>query len=331
MTTNLNKKRVFSGIKPSGDLHIGNYLGAIKQWVSMQNDYQCVFCVVDLHAITVKQDPKYLKQHIREIAKVYLASGLDPKQVNIFQQSEVSQHSELAWILNCIARVADMYKMTQFKDKAGKNRETVSVGLFDYPVLMAADILLYNTDVVPVGEDQIQHVELTRDLAKRFNHQFGLTFKVPEAKILKEGARIMGLDDPDKKMSKSATSVYNYISLLDKPDEAAKKIMKAVTDSGSEIKFDRENKPALANLLTIFSLLTNEPIKNLEKKYAGQGYGTFKKDLAELVKKFLTDFQYKYNNITDVQAWTIMKTGADNVRPLAAETLKRVKEMIGII
>jgi tryptophanyl-tRNA synthetase len=331
MTKPQTKKTVFSGIQPSGNLHIGNYLGAITQWVEMQDDYNCIFCVVDLHAITVKQDPKFLKKKITEIAKIYLASGINPKKASIFRQSDIGAHCELAWILNCVARMADLDKMTQYKEKADQAQETASVGLFDYPVLMAADILLYNTDAVPVGDDQLQHVELTRELGKRFNKQFGLTFKIPEARILKEGARIMGLDDPAKKMSKSAASAYNFIALTDKPDEAAKKIMKAVTDSGSEIKFDKEKKPALANLLTIYSLLADEPIKNLEKKYIGQGYGAFKKDLAEVARSFLKDFQGKYNNISDSDIWNIIKSGAENIRPIAEETLRRAKERMGVL
>jgi tryptophanyl-tRNA synthetase len=328
---NKDKKVVFSGIQPSGNLHVGNYLGAINQWVKMQDEYNCIFCVVDYHAITVKQDPKILKKRILDTAKIYLASGINPKQANIFQQSEISAHTELSWILNCIARNSDLNKMTQFKEKAGQNQDNVGVGLFDYPVLMAADILLYNTDVVPVGDDQLQHVELTRELGKRFNKQFGLTFKIPEAKILKEGARIMGLDDPTKKMSKSAASAYNFISLLDKPDEAAKKIMRAVTDSDSKIIFDKIKKPAISNLLTIYSLIANITIKDLEKRYAGSGYGELKKDLAEAVKIFLTDFQNKYDNITDHEARNILQSGADNIRSIADETLVRTKERLGIL
>jgi len=326
----MKKPVVFSGVQPSGNLHIGNYLGAIAQWVVMQEKNQCIFCVVDYHAITVKQNPEILKKKIIEIAKIYLVLGIDPKKSIIFQQSDISAHTELAWILNCVARMSDLKKMTQFKDKAGEEEENVSVGLFDYPVLMASDILLYNTDVVPVGDDQSQHVELCRDLARRFNSQFGNTFKVPELVVKKEGARIMGLDDPTKKMSKSAKSEYNYVSLIDKPEVAVKKIMKAVTDSGSEIKYDLKNKPAIANLLTIYSLLADQPIKKLEDKYKGKGYGDFKKDLAEVVKNFLTDFQKKYNKISDKEVKKILDEGAEKVRIIADETLKRAKEKIGV-
>jgi tryptophanyl-tRNA synthetase len=333
------KKRVFSGVAPSGNLTLGNYLGAITQWVPMQDEFDCIFCVVDYHAMTVKQDPELLRKRIIEIAKVYLASGINPQKAIIFQQSEVSEHVELAWILNTISRMSDLLRMTQFKDKAGLQDENLNlekinkagVGLFDYPVLMAADILLYDTDVVPVGEDQLQHVELTRDLGKRFNQEFGETFKIPEPRKLKEGARIMGLDDPTKKMSKSANSEYNYIALLDDPEVAAKKIMKATTDLEKEIKFDRENKPGISNLLVIYSLLANKSIKELEKEYIGKGYGDFKKDLAEVVKNFLIDFQKKYNSFSDQDVRKILDEGATKVKPMAEKTLKKVKEKVGII
>jgi len=325
------KPRVFSGIQPSGNLHIGNYLGALTQWVNMQDVYDCIFCVVDYHAITVKQDPKILKQKILNAARIYLACGIDPKKSVIFQQSDIKEHTELAWILNCAsARISDLNKMTQFKDKAGGNQENVSVGLYDYPALMAADILLYDTDAVPVGDDQAQHVELTRLLAKRFNHQFGEVFRIPRVQLLKIGARIMGLDDPTKKMSKSASSEYNYISLTDKPAEAAKKIMRAATDSGKEIKYDPEKKPGISNLLVIYSLLTGEKIKNLESSYSGQGYGVLKKDLSETVRKFLINFQQKLNEISDDEIKKVIKSGADKLRPIAERKVNLVKKKIGI-
>ncbi len=324
------KKIVFSGVQPSGNLHIGNYLGAISQWVKMQDEYNCIFCVVDYHAITVKQDPKVLRKKIIDAAKLYIALGIDPKKSVIFQQSDITAHAELTWILNCVARIADLNKMTQFKEKAGKNQETVSVGLYDYPILMAADILLYDTDAVPVGDDQAQHVELTRVLARRFNTQFGDTFKVPELIIRKEGARIMSLDDPTKKMSKSAASEYNYIALADDPVKAESKILKAVTDSGKEIIYDPDKKPAIANLLTIYSLLSDIPIKELEKKYQGKGYGDFKKDLAGVIKAFLIKFQEKYNSIKDSEIKKILKNGSDRIKPIAEETIKRTKKKIGV-
>jgi tryptophanyl-tRNA synthetase len=323
---------IFSGIKPSGDLTIGNYIGAISQWVKMQEEYNCIFCVVDYHAITVKQDPELLKKRTLDIAKFYIASGLDPKQNIIFKQSDIRAHTELCWLLNCVsARVGDMNKMTQFKDKAGKNQETVSVGLYDYPVLMAADILLYNTDAVPVGEDQVQHVELCRTLARRFNQNYSEVFKIPEVKIKKEGARIMDLINPERKMSKSDANANAYIALLDKPEEAKKKIMRATTDSDGIIKFEKENKPGISNLLIIYSNLANISIKDLEKNYQGKGYGDFKKDLAEVVALFLKDFQTKYNSITDAEVKEIMTTGADKIRPIAEETLLKVKAGIGVL
>jgi tryptophanyl-tRNA synthetase len=349
------KKRVFSGIQPSGNLHIGNYLGAITQWVPMQTEFDCIFCVVDYHAITVKQDPEQLRKKIIEVAKIYLAAGIDPKRSVIFQQSDVKEHTELAWILNTVTRMSDLFRMTQFKDKAGRGvkkwqdsegkeikREIISaeeynaylvnktgVGLFDYPVLMAADILLYNTEVVPVGEDQMQHVELANELAKRFNREFGEVFKIPEAKIIKETARIMGLDNPTKKMSKSAESEYNYIALTDDPEKAAKKIMRAATDSGSEIKL-APDKPGISNLLSIYSSLAGKKIKEIEENYKGKGYGDFKKDVASTVKEFLIDFQNKYNKISDKEVREILDAGAKQVAPIAEETLEKVKEKIGI-
>jgi tryptophanyl-tRNA synthetase len=260
-----------------------------------------------------------------------LASGINPKQSIIFQQSTIKEHTELAWILNCAsARMSDLAKMTQFKDKAsGKHDSNVSVGLFDYPVLMASDILLYDTDAVPVGEDQKQHVELARDLAKRFNHDFGETFKIPEVIIRKEGARIMGLDNPKNKMSKSA-SPANYIALTDSHEVATKKIMRAVTDNGTDIIYDKDQKPAIANLLTIYSLLAKEPIKRIEQKYAGLGYGDFKRGLAEQVCLFLTDFQKKFETISDKEVKAIISAGAESIRPMAVATVNRAKKQLGI-
>jgi len=325
-----NKKTVFSGVQPSGVLHIGNYLGALAQWVEMQNQYNCIFCVVDYHAITVKQEPEELSRRILDVVRTYLAVGINPEKSVIFQQSDITAHTELAWILNCAAaRMADLNKMTQFKEK-GSGKESVNVGLYDYPVLMAADILLYNSDAVPVGDDQVQHVELTRTLAQRFNREYGQVFKVPEVAVRKQGARIMGLDDPTKKMSKSSSSSANYIALIDAPEVAAKKIMRAVTDSGSEIKYDLKKKPAISNLLVTFSLLSGISIKELEARYKGKGYGNFKKDLAEEVKRFLHEFQIKYNSFTDDEVRQILKDGADKIRPVAEETLKRVKNKLGI-
>jgi tryptophanyl-tRNA synthetase len=326
----MSKPRIFSGVQPSGNLHIGNYLGAISQFVALQKDYDCVFCVVDYHAITVLQNPEELKKKIIDIAKIYLAAGIDPENSIIFQQSDIKEHTELGWVLNTITRMSDLNKMTQFKDKGGDN-ENVGVGLFDYPVLMAADILLYDTEVVPVGDDQLQHVELARDLAKRFNHQFKSdTFIIPKAEIRKEGARIMGLDNPEKKMSKSASSEYNYIALTDDVELAKKKIMKAVADSGNEVKYDPENKPGISNLLVINSLLSNKKIEDLEKEYQGMMYGDFKKKVAEAVAEFLTSFQEKYNKISDDEVRAVLDAGVKKALPLAQATMERVKKTIGV-
>ena len=325
-----NKKIVFSGIQPSGNLHIGNYLGAILQWVEMQEKYNCIFCIVDYHAITVKQDPKILRNKIIEIAKIYIASGVNPKKSIIFQQSDIQEHTELAWILNCSsARISDLNKMTQFKDKSEQNKN-VSIGLYDYPVLMAADILLYNSDIVPVGDDQCQHVELARTLAKRFNTDYGKCFKIPEVKIKKQGARIMGLDEPTKKMSKSALSENNYIALTDDPKVAVKKIMRATTDSDLKVKFDIKKKPGISNLLVIYSLLAKKEIKNIEQKYKNKMYGDFKKDLGNIVEEFLINFQKKFNTISDDEVIKILKNNAKQIKPIAQETIERVKKNIGV-
>jgi len=325
------QKTIFSGIKPSGSLHIGQYIGAVSQWVEMQKDYNCIFSVVDYHAITVKQDSEELRKRIIEITKIYLAAGIDPKKSIIFQQSAVPAHAELTWIFNCYgARMADLNKMTQFKDKAGKNQESVSIGLYDYPVLMAADILLYDTDIVPVGEDQKQHVELARDIARRFNTEFSDTFKIPQSIVRKEGARIMSLLDPSKKMSKSEENQNNCINLLDDIEVAKKKIMRAMTDSGSEIVYDPEDKPAIANLLTIYAQLGGRQIPRLVKDYSGKGYGDFKKDLAEVVAKFLEDFQKKYNKISDNDVKKVLEEGREKVEKMANEKMEKVRKLIGV-
>lgn len=326
-----DKKIIFSGIQPSGRLNIGNYIGAISQWAEMQATFDCTFCVVDYHAITVKQDPEILKKRIIEITKIYLACGIDPKKSIIFQQSTVPAHTELAWILNCYGTyISDLNKMTQFKDKAGKNQEAVSVGLYDYPVLMAADILLYNTEIVPVGEDQKQHVELARDVARRFNSQFGDIFKIPQAVVRKEGARIMALLDASKKMSKSDANQNNCIGLLDDIEEVKKKITRAVTDSGNEIKYDLIAKPAISNLLTIYSYLSGKTIKALEKEYEDSNYGNLKKGLTELLVDFLQNFQDKYYAISDGQVLDILEEGRKKADLIANETLDKVKKAIGV-
>ena len=322
--------RIFSGVQPTNNIHIGNYLGAIKNWVELQRKSDCVFCVVDLHALTVYQKPEILRQNILNVAKTYLALGVDPKKSVIFVQSDIKEHVELAWILNTIAKMGEMERMTQFKDKAKQHESNINLGLFSYPVLMAADILLYDTDEVPVGEDQKQHVELARDLAVRFNNLYGETFVVPKPIINQNGARIMGLDDPSKKMSKSAASNFNYVALLDDLKVAEKKIMRAVTDSGSEVKAGA-SKPALTNLLSLYSLLTGREIKDIEKEYNGKGYGDFKKGLAGVVVNFLENFQDRFNKITDKEAKNILKQGAQKAQKLATKKISIVKNKIGLL
>ena len=328
------KKTIFSAVAPSGNIHIGNYFGAIKQWVDLQNstDYKTIFCVVDEHAITVPQDPEKLRSKIIEIAALYLAAGIDPKKSIVFIQSHVSEHTELSWILNTITPVGELQRMTQFKDKAQKQKSVLS-GLLNYPVLMAADILLYKTDVVPVGEDQLQHIELTREIARKFNSRYNETFTIPEPIINKEAKRIMGLDDPSKKMSKSAENSANYIALLDSPEVITKKIKSAVTDSGSEVKFDLDKKPAVSNLMTIYGLFTNETMADLEKKYAGKQYSDFKTDLAEVVVEGLKPIREKYEEIKNDPKLlsTILKNGAKEARGVAEKTMGEVRDEIGFV
>lgn len=327
-------KVIFSGVAPSGNIHIGNYLGAIKQWVMSQDEpaNKNIFCVVDQHAITVPQEPEKLRNKTLEVATLYLAAGIDPEKSIIFIQSHILQHSELNWILSTITPVGELERMTQFKDKSRKQK-SVLAGLLNYPVLMAADILLYQTNLVPVGEDQVQHIELARTIARKFNNTYGETFTIPEPIINKEGKRIMGLDDPSKKMSKSAENSHNYIALLDSPETIREKIKVAVTDSGSEIKYDEENKPAISNLLTIYSLFSKKPIAELEKEYAGKNYSVFKKDLADVVITGLSPLQEKYKKLENdpEQVKNILKSGAQKAREIAGRTMKEVREKVGFL
>ncbi|MFH0768153.1 MAG: tryptophan--tRNA ligase [Chloroflexota bacterium] len=325
------RKRVFSGIQPTGDIHIGNYLGAIRHWVKMQDTFDNIFCIVDLHAITVPQDPQVLKAKTREVTGLLLASGIDPKRSIVFIQSHISAHAELAWILNCFFPMGWMQRMTQFKEKSQKAKELVSVGLFDYPALMAADILLYNTDGVPVGEDQKQHVELARDIAQRFNSIYGETFKLPEPLIPDVGARIMGLDDPTGKMSKSEIASGHAINLLDPPDVIRGKVLRATTDSLREIRFD-ENRPGIYNLLVIYELFTGENRKDIEAHFAGKGYAALKNELGEVVVEGLSLLQRRYQELTADPAYidSILAEGASHARPLAEKTLALVKERVGL-
>lgn len=402
-------QKLFSGVKPSGNLHIGNYLGAVKQWVELQDDNEAIFAVMDLHAITVPQDPKELTRQTLDMIKVYLAAGVDPNKCLLFLQSHVAAHCELTWILNTITKNGDLTKMTQFKDKSGFNIDSVEkiaesffegenvqdvsslimdfvfkelgnplresgelntsvenfkkiitksleiglkmsagnlkeafikdikepfnsveVALFDYPVLMAADILLYDTAVVPVGDDQLQHIELARTLARRFNERFGETFIVPEGRIQKEGARIMGLDDPTKKMSKSAASEYNYISLTDDEETVLRKVKKAVTDSGTDTTYS-DDRPGLKNLINIYSLFGDKTPDEIVTMYEGQGYGAFKTGLAGVISGFLTPFQERFAAISDDEVKTILEAGAVKAQAQAEAKMKQVRERVGLI
>ena len=323
-------KRVFSGVQPTGNIHLGNYLGALKQFVELQDDHECIYCIVDMHAITVPQDPKELREHILDVAALYLAVGVDPKKSIVFVQSDVPGHAELSWVLTCNSYTGELSRMTQFKDKS-KNKESAPTGLFSYPVLMAADILLYDTDIVPVGNDQKQHIELCRDIATRINNKYKKTFVVPEGRFLKEGARIMALDDPTKKMSKSAENIHSRISLLDEPSKIKKSIMKATTDSDGEVRFDVENKPGISNLLNIYSVLSGLSIPELEAKYEGKGYGDFKKDLVEVVVEALAPIKERYEEIRHSdELIQILKDGAKRADAIAQKTMKRVKDNFGL-
>ena len=323
-------KRVFSGVQPTGNIHLGNYLGALKQFVELQEDNECIYCIVDEHAITVPQDPKELKKHILDVAALYLAVGLDPKKSIIFVQSQVSGHAELGWILTCCANTGELFRMTQFKAKS-QGKDSVGAGLLTYPTLMAADILLYDTDVVPVGNDQKQHIELTRDLAIRVNHHYGKTFVVPDGRFMKEGARIMALDDPTSKMSKSAENIHSRISLLDEPSKIKKSIMKATTDSDGIVKFDAENKPGISNLLNIYSALSEKTVAELETMYEGKGYGDFKKDLVEVTIDALAPIKQRYQEIRESKELIeILNDGAQKADAIAQETMKRVRKNFGL-
>lgn len=322
-------KRIFSGIKPTGLIHLGNYFGAIANWLDLQKNYDCLFSIVDLHALTVFQRPEELRRNILDLAKLYVASGLDYKKNIIFRQSEVVEHAELGWILDCVTPIAELNRMTQFKDKSKQHSDNVNAGLFTYPVLMAGDILLYDATTVPVGDDQLQHVELARVIAKKFNNLYGEIFVLPEAKVNKISARLRGLDDPMKKMSKTAPSEYNYIALTDAPDLIRKKIKKAVTDSGSEIVF-QEDKPALSNLIAIYSLTTGLNPKEIEKQFAGKGYGDFKRELAERVVEFVEPIQKRISELSDADIEKILQDGAARARAMAAKKMAIVKKAIGL-
>lgn len=329
-TSKRERERVFSGIQPSGTPHLGNYLGAIRHWVAEQDIFDNIYCVVDMHALTVPQNPTELRENVRQLAATLLACGLDPKRSALFVQSHVHEHAELAWLLNCVTPMGWLNRMTQFKTKAGDDRESVSAGLFDYPVLMAADILLYQADAVPVGDDQRQHVELTRDIANSFNARFGETFVEPRALIREVGARIMSLDNPAKKMSKSDADA-SYIALLDKPEVIRKKIARATTDSQRTIVFD-ESRQGIFNLLTIYQLLVGQTREQIEADFEGKGYKEFKAALTDAVVAALEPIQSRYDQLVadPAELDRLLAAGADRVRPIAQETLAQVMRRMGL-
>ncbi|MBE6034332.1 tryptophan--tRNA ligase [Aminipila sp.] len=323
-------KRVFSGVQPTGNIHIGNYLGALRQFVELQNDNECIYCIVDMHSITVPQDPKELRKHTLDVAALYMAIGVDPKKATVFVQSDVPGHAELSWVLTCSSYTGELSRMTQFKDKS-RGKESAPTGLFSYPVLMAADILLYDTNIVPVGNDQKQHIELCRDLAIRINNKYGETFIVPEGRFLKEGARIMALDEPARKMSKSAENPLSRISLLDDESKIKKSIMKSTTDSEGTIRFDFENKPGVSNLLNIYSSFSGMSIEEIERKYEGCGYGEFKKDLVQVTTDALKSIRERYEEIRNSEELIkALKEGAEKANAVAEQTMARVKDRFGL-
>lgn len=329
--------RIFSGIRPTGGLHIGNYLGAIKQWITLQDTNECVFCIVDLHAMTTPYNPKELQKNILETTAVYLAAGINPEKSIIFVQSEVKEHAELAWLLGTITPMGELSRMTQFKDKSKQHKDYINAGLFTYPVLMAADILLYKAKAVPVGKDQEQHVELTRTIARRFNQKFGLpaqagkVFDEPETLIPKAGAKIMSLTNPKRKMSKS-DEPKSYISLFDSPEDITKKIISAETDSGKDVIYNVTKKPGISNLLTIYSLVTDQSIQDIEKQFKGKGYGDFKKSLAKVLVDYLEPFRRKEKELEtrDVYVKDILEKGASRAKIIAETTMKEVREKMGL-
>lgn len=326
------KKVIFSGVKPSGDLTLGNYLGAIKNWVELQDEYDCYYCVVDLHAITVDQTPKDLRRRTLEILAQYIAAGIEPEKNTMFIQSHVSAHAELSWVLNCSSYMGQLNRMTQFKEKARKGDLNLSAGLFTYPVLMASDILIYQTDLVPVGDDQKQHLELARDLAERFNSKYSDTFVVPDVYTSKVGSRIMGLQDPTKKMSKSGDNENDYILLIDTPKATENKIKRAVTDSLNQVTFSDE-QPGIKNLITIYSKFTGESVEEIEHKYEGVGYGQFKSDVAEVVNEGLKPIREKFDELMKNKDYLekVYMEGAYNAERVARKTLRKVYKKVGFI
>ena len=329
----MGKKVILSGIQATGDLHLGHYIGVLKRFVEMQDEYNCYYMIANLHALTVRRDPKELKENAYKLLASYIAAGLDPDKCTIFLQSQVHEHAELGWVLDCYTYMGELSRMTQYKDKSAKHADNINAGLFTYPSLMAGDILLYQADLVPTGEDQKQHVELTRDLAERFNKLYGDTFKVPTPYIEKVGARIMGLQDPTSKMSKSSTLPNDTILLIDTPEEIMKKVKKAVTDSEGIVKYDEKNKPGISNLMEIYGIITKKTMAEIEKEFDGQGYGSFKVAVAEAIIKELEPFRNKYNELIANPALLedIYNKGAKKASEVASKTLKDVYDKLGII
>lgn len=332
MSHTSSKKRVFSGIQPTGNIHLGNYLGAVRHWVDSQEQYENIFCVVNSHAITIRQNPQELQNKTYELAAILLACGIDTKKSHLFIQSQIDEHAALAWILDCNIPMGDMSRMTQFKDKSNKNPKNINVGLFNYPALMAADILLYQADFVPVGEDQKQHLELTRDVAERFNRDFGECFKIPKPLIPKVGARVMGLDNPQSKMSKSAQGENHAIFLLDSPEIITRKCKKAVTDSQSNIVFD-ESRAGLYNLLCIYEIFTQKSRESIEAEFEGKGYGHLKMALAEVIIESLRPIQQSYAKISQDKTYiqSVLTKSADSIRPIAKNTYENAKRLVGLV
>ncbi|EMS74040.1 tryptophan--tRNA ligase [Ruminiclostridium cellobioparum] len=327
------KKRIFSGVQPSGNLTIGNYLGAIKNWIPMQDEFECLYCVVDLHTLTVRQNPAELRQRSLNLLALYMACGLDPQKCILFLQSHVSAHSELAWILNCYTYMGELNRMTQFKDKSAKHSDNINAGLFTYPVLMAADILLYQTELVPIGQDQKQHLEIARDIAERFNNVYGDTFTIPEPYIPKIGAKIMSLQEPEKKMSKSDENENAYVFILDKEDAVLRKFKRAVTDSEREIRYDEVNKPGVSNLISIYSAVTGKTFSDIEKEFDGRSYGDLKEVAGQSVAEMLRPVQQKYNDLTANKDYlnSILKENSEKAAYMARKTLSKVQRKIGLL
>ncbi len=327
------KKRIFSGVQPSGNLTIGNYLGAIKNWIPLQEEYECLYCVVDLHTLTVRQKPAELRQRSLNLLALYMACGLDPKKSILFLQSHVSAHAELAWILNCFTYMGELNRMTQFKDKSQRHGDNINAGLFTYPVLMAADILLYQADLVPIGQDQKQHLEITRDVADRFNNIYGDTFTIPEAFIPKIGAKIMSLQEPEKKMSKSDENENAFVLILDSKDAVMRKFKRAVTDSEREIRYDEQNKPGVSNLISIYSSVTGKCISDIEKEFEGRSYGDLKETVGQSVADMLVPIQQRFNEFSSdkEQLNSILKENAEKAAYMARKTLSKVQRKIGLL